>query len=271
MDARREVIPASLAQWLTDAGRVAVALSGGVDSGVLLAAAVRALGSGRCLAVTAVPPYVRQAETEAASALAGFLGVRHLAVRMETPEAVANNPPLRCYHCKRELFSRLLAAARGAGFELLVDGTNDDDRGDYRPGMRALAELGVASPWLACGIGKKAIRETGRLLGLPASLVDAPASPCLLTRLEHGMAFDAALLDRIERAESWLAREIGGTVRLRCLRDGTARVELEPERLFRLQEEDCRQRWDAVAQALGWERWSVDPAGYRCGNMNTLP
>lgn len=271
MDEKQEIIPGPLSHWLREAGKLAVALSGGVDSGALLAAAVRVLGSARCLAVTAVPPYVRRREVAAAVMLARRFGVRHEAVSMETPVAVAGNPPLRCYYCKKEIFSRLGETARGAGFPLLADGTNADDRNDYRPGMRALKELGVASPWLACGLGKQMIRRVGRALGLPPAVADAPPSPCLLTRLEHGVEVDEELLRRIERAEDWLAREVGGVVRLRCLRGGAARVELEPERVVLLAGGERRERCRAALLALGFASWSVDPKGYRSGSMNFLP
>lgn len=271
MDGKQEIIPESLSRWLREKGKLAVALSGGVDSGVLLAAAVRVLGRANCLAVTAVPPYVGRGEVAAAAALARRLGVRHEVAALETPVAVAGNPPLRCYHCKLELFSRLGERARGLGFLLLADGTNADDRNDYRPGMRALKELGVASPWLDCGLGKRTIRRLGRALGLPPSVVEAIPSPCLLTRLEHGMAVDVDLLRRIEQAEEWLAREVGGTVRLRCLRGGVARIELEPERVRLLEEISRRERCRAALLELGFDTWSVDPVGYRSGSMNSLP
>lgn len=271
MDEESEIIPESLSRWLLEAGKLALALSGGVDSGVLLAAAVRVLGRANCLALTAAPPYVRRGEITAAATLARRLGVRHEIAALETPETVAGNPPLRCYHCKKTLFSHLGETARRAGFSRLADGTNADDQNDYRPGMRALEELGVASPWLACGVGKQTIRRVGRALGLPSSLVEAMPSPCLLTRLEHGMAIDEEQLRRVEQAEDWLVREVGGNVRLRCLSNGSARIELEPERVCLLEESSRRERCRAALQKLGFDMWRVDPAGYRSGSMNVLP
>lgn len=271
MDAALPVIPPALAAWFAEAGQVAVALSGGVDSGVLLAVAATVLGPDRCLALTAAPPYVRRRETERASSLCLLLGVRHVVLPMRTPPEVEENPPLRCYLCKKALMSELATRARTLGFSRLCDGSNADDLGDYRPGMRALAELGVASPWLDCELGKEEVRQTGRALGLPASLVEAAASPCLLTRLEHGMAVREETLGRIERAEEWLAGNAGGVCRVRCLMDGSARIELEPGRLALLGAEDFRARLDAAMRACGWPDYTIDPHGYRRGSMNVKP
>lgn len=271
MDAAPEIIPDGLRAWFARKERVAVALSGGVDSGVLLAAAAHVLGPDNCLAMTAAPPYVRRSETQGAAALCRLLGVRHVAVPMPLVPEVATNPPLRCYACKKALFAALAARARQEGFFLLCDGSNADDLGDYRPGMRALAELGIASPWLACGLGKEEIRRTGRLLALPEELVEAPASPCLLTRLEHGMEVREELLRRIERAEDWLSAEVGGTCRVRCRANGAVRIELEAGRLPLLDEATRRARLDAAMRSCGWEHYTIDPNGYQRGNMNQHP
>lgn len=268
MDAASTVIPEALSGWLVSAGRVAVALSGGVDSGVLLAAAAHVLGPGRCLALTAAPVYVRRRETEGAARLCRLLGVRHVVAALPTPPEIACNPPRRCYLCKRALFTALAARAQAEGFPELCDGSNADDLADYRPGMRALAELGIASPWLACGLGKEAVRCTGRLLALPEALTEAPASPCLLTRLEHGMAVEEGMLRRLEQVENRIAAEVGGICRVRCLADGSACIEVEPGRLPLLASPEVRARLDGAMRAHGWPRYTIDPQGYVRGKMN---
>ena len=139
--------------------RIAVALSGGLDSSVLLAAAVRILGADHCLALTARTPYVMEEEVRDSTALCRRLGVRQEKLAFPILPALANNPPLRCYLCKHALFSSLAARAAEMGFPLLADGSNLDDLDDYRPGRKALQELGIPSPFLEASMDKADIRR----------------------------------------------------------------------------------------------------------------
>lgn len=141
--------------------RLAVALSGGLDSSVLLAAAVRILGADHCLALTARTPYVMEEEVRDSTALCRRLGVRQEKLAFPILPALANNPPLRCYLCKHALFSSLAARAAEMGFPLLADGSNLDDLDDYRPGRKALQELGIPSPFLEAAMDKADIRPAG--------------------------------------------------------------------------------------------------------------
>jgi len=128
--------------------RIAVALSGGLDSSVLLAAAAKVLGPEHCLALTAQTPYVMEEEVRDSAELCRRLGIRQETLAFPILPSLADNPPLRCYLCKHALFSALAARAAEAGFPLLADGSNTDDLGDYRPGRKALQELGILSPFL---------------------------------------------------------------------------------------------------------------------------
>jgi len=249
-------------------GKAAVAFSGGLDSTFLLRAAAEALSSGpdgNVLAVTVSTPYTPRAEIELAGRAARTMGVRHLVLESPVPEAIRDNPPERCYLCKKILFGLMRQAAGNEGVAHLLDGTNLDDLGDYRPGMRALGELGVRSPLLTSGMTKLDIRELSRALGL--SVWDKPAGACLLTRLPHGMFVGEAELARIDRAED-LLRELGfSAVRVRCHGD-MARIEVPGGMVAGLVEADRLHGIDARLKALGFRHVAVDLAGYRMGSFN---
>lgn len=267
-----EELSGRLAEWLRRAERVAVALSGGADSSVLAAAAVRALGAERCLAITASAPYMIGREIESARSLCRLFGVRHIVLEIGTPAALENNPPLRCYLCKKALFTAMKELAAGEGFPILCDGTHAGDLSDYRPGIRALGEAGVASPWLECRADKAGIAEVGLKLGVPAEYVRAPSSPCLLTRLEHGMKVEEPLLRRIEAAEELLRRAAGSPCRVRCRRDGSVTLETPRESLASLARSAAGEALlESVRKATGLARVSFDPRGYRRGSMNVKP
>ncbi|WP_290488098.1 MULTISPECIES: ATP-dependent sacrificial sulfur transferase LarE [unclassified Akkermansia] len=248
--------------------RLAVALSGGLDSSVLLAAAVQILGADHCLALTAQTPYVMEEEVRDSTALCRRLGVRQEKLAFPIPPALANNPPLRCYLCKHALFSSLADKAAELGFPLLADGSNLDDLDDYRPGRRALQELGIPSPFLEAAMNKADIRRLACWLGLPESVSGKPAYACLLTRLEHNRPVTEALLRRVDAAESFL-RTLGlKGCRVRVHGDSLARIEL-PEK-----EGDLfwnRKLAATVARRLrelGFRHITLDMEGYSRGSMN---
>lgn len=254
---------------LTALAPVVVAYSGGVDSTLVAAVALRVLGPDAVLAVLGNSASVPAAQRATARACAAQLGLP--LTELDTHELddprYAANPVDRCYHCKRELWSRLapVAAARAA---TLVDGTNADDLGDYRPGARAGAERGVRSPLAECGLTKADVRALSAHLGLPTW--DQPSAPCLASRLPYGTGVTAERLAQVERAESAVrALGVRGDVRVRH-HGPLARVELPPDALDHwLRPEQA----DALARAVrdaGFARVALDLAGFRSGSLNVL-
>lgn len=254
-------------EFFLEKGKVAIALSGGLDSSVLLAFAVSTLGAGNCLAMTVRTPYMMDDELEYSGRLCRFLGVEHLVLETGVPESIRDNPPLRCYLCKKALFSMLVEEAGAKGFPHVADGTNRDDESDYRPGMKALAELGVHSPMKEAGMGKDDIRSLGAELGLEASLVSKPAYACLLTRLEHGVSVDEEVLRRIDRSERYL-RGLGfDGCRVR-VHGAVVRIEVRPESWGRIVEPEVAAEVVAYLKQEGFLFVSLDLQGYKQGSMN---
>ena len=230
LDARRR----RLHRWLRahESTGVAVAFSGGVDSSYLLAEAQSVI-PGRVLALTAKTVIVPAAEVREAVQLARALGVRHCVEKFDVMALakVRHNPPDRCYHCKRFLFNALMVKARQMGFGILADGSNADDDQDYRPGRRAVVELGVATPLKDAGLCKADIRELSRRLGLPTAA--KPSMACLASRIPYGTGLTLARLRAVAALESMLRREGFLQVRVRHHGD-VARVEVEPDAVHHL-------------------------------------
>lgn len=254
---------ALLLRSLSAMGRAAVAFSGGVDSTLLLHAAHRALPRG-VLAVTFSTPYMAETEIREAREAAQALGAAHRVVPVAFPEALRDNPAERCYLCKRQLFGLLLDLARHEGIDAVLDGTNLDDMGEHRPGLRALRELGVQSPLRDAGLTKRDVRDLSREYGLPTW--DKPAAACLLTRIPHGTRIGEAELRRIDAGEAFLKACGFPAVRLRSHGD-LARIEVPRERVAELLDADRRHGLDAHLKALGYRHVCVDLAGYRTGSL----
>ena len=244
--------------------RVLVAFSGGVDSALLLHAAQRALGDS-VLAVTFATPYSPKAETAGAVELAEALQVRHRVIELPIPDAIRENPPDRCYLCKRVLFGELVRMAGGEGIEHILDGSNLDDLDDHRPGRRAVMELGVRSPLLAAGLTKQDIRDLSREHDLPTW--DKPAGACLLTRIPHNTVVEEGELGRIDRGETFLKSLGFSNVRLRS-HGALARIELPTESIGSSLNPLLRGRIDRGLKGLGYRHVAVDLAGYRMGSLN---
>ena len=250
---------------------VLVAFSGGVDSGVVLAAAVRALGTDRVVAATAVSPSLPAAERAAAAEFVASLGVRHEQPRTDelSREGYRANAGDRCAFCKAELVDVLTPLAARLGIADVVTGTNADDlRAGFRPGIRAAADRGAWAPLARAGMTKDDVRAAARLWGLP--LADKPAAACLASRIAYGVPVSAERLARVENAEAGLraALEAAGlpvrNLRVRDLGD-VARVEVDAEHVA-----EVSARPDLLAAVAGFERVEVDPRGFRSGSMNEL-
>ncbi len=255
-----------LQRLVSETGSLLVAFSGGVDSAFLLAVARNVLGE-RAAAITVDTPFHSRCEIDGADRLAAALGVRHLKIKIPwdaLPELV-NNPPERCYICKKAVFKRCLKVCSDQGFSVLADGSNLDDLDDYRPGRAALRELGVRSPLLESGLTKQEIRQLSREMGLETW--DKPALACLMTRLPHGETVTVEHLRRIEVCEDFLRTSGFGQLRVRS-HDDTARIEVEQGQIEQLCTPEMRERISTRFRSAGFSRVTVDLGGYRCGSMN---
>jgi len=271
-DPRLDARLAALHGSLTALPGVLVAFSGGVDSGMLLAAAVRALGADRVVAATAVSPSLAAVEREAAVAFAAGLGVRHELPRtdeLSRPGYVANAGD-RCAFCKTELVDVLWPLAGRLGIADVVTGTNADDVvAGFRPGIRAAAERGAWTPLARAGLTKDDVRTAARRWGL--SLADKPAAACLASRIAYGVPVSAEGLARVEAAEAALRSALAGAglrvrdVRVRDMGDDVARVEVDAALVG-----DVAARPDLLGTVAGFARVELDPRGFRSGSMNEL-
>ncbi len=257
---------ARLQSILKDMERVLIAFSGGVDSTLVLKAAHDALGRDAS-AVTASSVIHPAWETREARDIARAIGVPLRVLRVEPLEdpAFAANPPERCYHCKSKIFSRFLGIARSRGIPWVLDGSNADDAGDFRPGMKALAELGIRSPLKEAGLVKAEVRQLSRFLGLPTA--DKPALACLASRFPYGTRIERENLERVGRAEDFLRRLGFGQVRVRH-HGPVARLEVEPAMITKLARADVRGEISRELKKLGYAYVALDLDGYRTGSLN---
>ncbi len=257
---------AALYRILGDLPSLIVAYSGGVDSAYLAFAATRTLGA-NALCVTADSPSYPERHRQMAVRLASEFGFKHEFVRtneLERPEYRANAGD-RCYHCKDELYGTLSALGQARGIATIADGSNADDRGDYRPGRQAAREFGVISPLDDAGLTKDDIRELSHRAGLPTW--DEPASACLSSRIPYFSEVTDAKLRMIERAEAVL-RDLGFRVLRVRHHDTIARLELGRDEIARALDPEIADTIDRELRAIGYAHVTVDLRGYRLGSLN---
>ncbi len=262
VDALRGRLERSLAELES----AVVAFSGGVDSSVVAALAARALGD-RALAVTAVSPALASGELEGASGVAAAIGVEHLVIATDElgREGYRRNARDRCYHCKTELYGELWRLAAERGFAVLLSGANADDRGDWRPGLRAAAEHGVRHPLLEAEAGKAEVRALARRLGVPSA--EKPASPCLASRLPYGTRVEPARLARVDRAER-AVRALGYPVLRVRHHEDLGKLELPAADLERALAPAARAAIATALREAGYVRTAIDLEPLRSGALN---
>ncbi|KAF0179942.1 MAG: hypothetical protein FD164_1922 [Nitrospirae bacterium] len=244
---------------------VMVAFSGGVDSTLLLRA-VRDAGI-RSVAVTACSPLMSEAEMRHAEERADEMGIAFMMLQVNefAADGFAENREERCYLCKAYRYDRLCNLAREKNYAAIVDGTNLDDMQDYRPGLRAVRERGVLTPLADAGLTKSDIRELSRALEL--STWDKPSSPCLATRIPYGSPITIEKLRMIENAEMYLSAKGFREFRVRTF-DDSARIEVLPEQMPMLFENDNRACILAELHRLGYRSVTIDLGGFRSGKLN---
>ncbi|MCC6347810.1 MAG: ATP-dependent sacrificial sulfur transferase LarE [Nitrospirales bacterium] len=244
---------------------VVVAFSGGVDSTFLLKAAL--LSGVKCLAVTAVSPTMPQHDHINAMEMIKMLGAGHLLIErseLESPD-FAKNPRDRCFYCKDQLFERLKEIALSKGYRFVLDGSNLDDLGDWRPGRKAALKHGVRSPLIEAGLGKEDVRRLSEELKLPTW--NKPSSPCLSSRFPYGTAITLEGLRQVDAAESFL-RSLGfAELRVRYHKE-SARIELGEAEIPRMLDATIRAEVNTYMKSLGFKYISLDLEGFRSGRLN---
>lgn len=256
----------ALKETLLSYGGVAIAYSSGVDSTFLLKAAHDVLKD-KAIAVTAVSPTFPSRETNETREFCEKEGIRHIVVHTNELDSYAfkENPTDRCYHCKKNLFTALVNTAKENGIDVVADGSNKDDEGDYRPGLKALGELNIKSPLRELGFTKEEIRKLSKELSLPTWT--KPAYACLATRFPYGDEITAEKLGMVEKGEAFLMDRGFTQMRVR-IHGKIARIEVLPSDINRFLDEKLRDEIYENFKSFGFEYVSLDLKGYRMGSMN---
>lgn len=244
-----------------------VAFSGGVDSSFLSKVCYDVLGE-RAIAITVVSPMLPESELKDAMDVSSFIGIKHYFIKDEIIEdKVAENPADRCYHCKKTEFGNVKKLSEEKGIKIIFDGTNLDDMGDYRPGMKAVAELGVISPLKEVGFTKDDIREMSKILNLKTW--DKPSFACLASRVPYGEKITVAKLSKIEKSEEFIKKAGFKQFRVRAHED-IARIEIAPEEREKLFNINLMDEISKKLKSYGFKFVCVELEGYSLGNMNKL-
>ena len=249
---------------LEDMQSVVVAFSGGVDSATLLYVANKALGD-KALAITVRSPYHFSSEGKFAEEFAKEIKANHDSISLGISDEIRDNPEDRCYLCKKKVFSTLLDLAKERNINFLIEGSNTDDTKVYRPGLKALEELGVRSPFLVAGFSKEDIRELAREFNL--DVWNKPSNSCILTRLPYGTLIEDRMLKNIEEGEEFLESLGFRKVRIRTYKD-LARIEVDEDQIEKITEVDMRSMVSVKLKELGYKHISVDLGGFRSGSFD---
>jgi len=257
-----------LKNWFADKNKVFIALSGGVDSALVAYAAFQQLGDS-AIAVTADYKTLSKEELQTAKQVCSEIGIEQLFLdydELENPEFTKNDST-RCFHCRLELGNHLLELAKKYDVSIIVDGTNIDDLGDFRPGIEALKQNGIRSPLVETNFSKSQIRDTVKSVGL--SVFDKPSNSCLASRIPWGQRVTAERLARIEYGEI-LVKQLTKTKQVR-VRDfnGIAKIEVEKE-MIPVFNDDILKQLDIKLQMIGFSSVQIDPEGYKPGKINVI-
>ncbi len=247
--------------------KVAVAFSGGVDSTFLLKVCIDELGSDNVLAVTAHSQAITNQEFIEAQTLANLLKARQIIIQLNELDDpfITNNPPERCYYCKKQIFNKFIATAKEQGYNFVLEGSNFSDKDDFRPGMRAIKELGVLSPLKDAGLTKDEIRQLSKEMGLPTW--NKPSYACLFSRFPYGEKITPEKLKRVAQAETILRENGFGQFRVRSHSD-LARIEVLPEDIDKFFDQPFRNKIVNEFKKIGFTYITLDLSGYRSGSMN---
>lgn len=247
-----------------------VAFSGGLDSALVLWACKQALGDQRTLAVTSASPSFPESERAEVEQFAAFIGLENSRVRFIFTKEMEvagyyENSPQRCYFCKSELYSELETIRSEENIDVIFDGANLSDLGDFRPGARAAREQNVVSPLLECGFDKPTVRQIARALKLPVA--DKPASACLSSRIPHGVTITEEVLRQIDRAEAAL-KDLGFSGFRVRYHNEVARLELSEHDMHKLDDDRLRHEVARAVKSAGFRFVTLDLEGYRRGSLN---
>ena len=255
-----------LKDYLAGLQSVAVGFSGGVDSTFLLTVAHEVLGD-NAVAVTASDEAFPEREMEETKTFCAEHGIRQIIVRTNPLEIeeYRHNAPDRCYHCKKSFFTQIKKIADENGLEYVAEGSNTDDTGDYRPGMRAVAELGIVSPLREAGLSKADIRALSKEMGLPTW--SKPSYACLASRFVYGEEISAEKLHMIDRAEQFLI-ELGFIEERVRMHGNLARIEVPASDIPKISSDEFRMKIYDEFRKIGFSYISLDLKGYRTGSMN---
>ena len=257
-----------LVNWFEDKNKVMIALSGGVDSALVAYAAFQKLGNS-AIAVTADYKTLSKEELKAASDVCSEIGIRQLFLDYDElkNEDFIKNDSNRCFHCRMELGDHLTKLAREHNVRIIVDGTNLDDLGDYRPGIEALKQHGIRSPLVETGFSKSKIRDAAKSIGL--SVFDKPSNSCLASRIPWGQRVTAEKLIRIELGETVIKQLTKlKQVRVRDL-NGTAKIEVDKE-MISVFDESILVQISEKFKLIGFSNIEIDPEGYKPGKINVI-